>query len=57
MTCHRYNFILLIHPKGVMWPLEGMPLALRYISYVLPTTYAAEAMRSIMGRGTLLNVE
>ncbi|KAL5460126.1 hypothetical protein EMCRGX_G033553 [Ephydatia muelleri] len=37
--------------SGVMWPLEGMPLALRYISYVLPTTYAAEAMRSIMGRG------
>ena len=37
--------------SGVMWPLEGMPLVLRYISYVLPTTYAAESMRSIMGRG------
>lgn len=37
--------------SGVMWPLEGMPLALRYMSYVLPTTYAAESMRSIMGRG------
>ncbi|XP_003390840.2 PREDICTED: ABC transporter G family member 20-like [Amphimedon queenslandica] len=37
--------------SGIIWPLEGMPKFLRYISYALPTTYAAEAMRSIMGRG------
>ncbi len=28
-----------------------MPPWLRSISYVLPMTYAAEAMRSILGRG------
>ena len=37
---------------GVIWPVLGMPKSLRYISYVLPTTYGAEAMRSIMERGT-----
>jgi len=28
-----------------------MPDALRYISYILPTTWAADSMRSIMNRG------
>ena len=37
---------------GVMWPFEGMPTWLRYISGVLPATYPAQAMRAIMGRGT-----
>ena len=36
---------------GVMWPFEGMPEWLRYISAALPATYPAEAMRAIMGRG------
>ena len=36
---------------GVMWPFEGMPTWLRYISIALPATYPAEAMRAIMGRG------
>ena len=34
-----------------------MPKVVRYISYALPTTYAAEAMRSIMGRGKSLTQE
>ena len=34
-----------------MWPLEGMPVVLKYISAALPATYPAEAMRAIMGRG------
>lgn len=37
--------------SGVIWPLQGMPLPLRYVSYCLPTTWAADAMRSIMSRG------
>lgn len=43
-----YPAILL---SGVIWPLEGMPVFLRYISYCLPTTTPAESMRAIMGRG------
>ena len=39
---------------GVIWPLEGMPVFLRYISYCLPTTTPAESMRAIMGRGGCL---
>ena len=47
--------LLIIHTHaGVMWPFEGMPNWLRYISAALPATYPAEAMRAVMGRGTQL---
>ena len=36
---------------GVIWPLEAMPVWLRYFAKALPTTFAAEAMRSILARG------
>ena len=49
------SFSSLFHSLGIIWPLEGMPKVIRYISYGLPTTYAAEAMRSIMGRGKSRN--
>jgi len=37
--------------SGILWPLEAMPVALRYISYALPQTLACEAMRAILLRG------
>lgn len=43
-----FPFLLL---SGVIWPVEGIPMGLRYISYALPTTWAANSMRSIMSRG------
>ena len=42
--------------SGVLWPLEGMPGWLRYISYCLPSTLPAEAMRGVMGRGKVSSV-
>ena len=36
---------------GIIWPLEGMPAYLRYISYVLPQTFACQALRGILSRG------
>ena len=36
---------------GIIWPLEGMPVWLRYIAYAMPTTFGAQALRSIMARG------
>ena len=36
---------------GVLWPLEGMPVVLRYLGSILPMTYPAQAMRAAMGRG------
>lgn len=41
------NFFL----SGIVWPVEAMPYALRYISYAMPQTIAAEAMRSLFARG------
>ncbi|XP_023241752.1 ABC transporter G family member 23-like [Centruroides sculpturatus] len=41
------NFFL----SGIVWPVEAMPYALRYVSYTMPQTFAAEAMRSLFARG------
>ncbi|QQP36934.1 ATP-binding cassette sub-family G member 20, partial [Caligus rogercresseyi] len=43
-----YPILLL---SGIIWPLEGMPKELRYVSYALPQTLACEAMRGILSRG------
>ena len=37
--------------SGILWPVEALPIILREISMVLPTTWASEAFRSIMMRG------
>ncbi|KAJ8360065.1 hypothetical protein SKAU_G00165900 [Synaphobranchus kaupii] len=37
--------------SGILWPVECIPYPLRYISLVLPQTYASEALRCIMYRG------
>merc|ERR1712071_268738 len=37
--------------SGVLWPMEGMPVYLRYVSYFLPQTYAVESLRNIFARG------
>lgn len=39
---------------GIIWPVECIPYPLRYLSLVLPQTYASEALRCIMYRGDLL---
>jgi len=37
--------------SGVIWPIQGMPTWLGYISRGLPLTMPVEAMRSILSRG------
>ncbi|XP_037950013.1 ABC transporter G family member 20-like isoform X1 [Teleopsis dalmanni] len=37
--------------SGVIWPIEGMPVVLRYISLCLPLTLATTSLRSILTRG------
>jgi hypothetical protein len=36
---------------GVIWPIEGMPCVLRYISLGLPLTMATTSLRSMLSRG------
>ncbi|KAK8406150.1 hypothetical protein O3P69_007102 [Scylla paramamosain] len=43
-----YPLLLL---SGIVWPIQGIPVALRYVSYVLPQTYACEAIRAILYKG------
>nr|XP_012136224.1 PREDICTED: ABC transporter G family member 20 isoform X1 [Megachile rotundata] len=37
--------------SGVIWPVEGMPTVLRYISQCLPLTMATTSLRSMLTRG------
>nr|CAD7408525.1 unnamed protein product [Timema poppensis] len=37
--------------SGVIWPVEGMPCVLRYISLGLPLTLATTSLRSMLTRG------
>ncbi|MGZ7132515.1 MAG: ABC transporter permease [Halobacteriota archaeon] len=37
--------------SGVFWPRQAIPEWLRPVSYILPTTYAVEAVRSVILRG------
>ena len=39
--------------SGIMWPMEGMPIALKYIAYSMPMTYAVESLRNILSHGNL----
>ena len=33
--------------SGVMWPVEGIPHAIQWVSYIFPTMWGASAMRSV----------
>ncbi len=37
--------------SGVMWPVEAIPPGLQHLSETFPTTWSAEAMRSVLVRG------
>ena len=37
--------------SGIIWPVQGIPSYLRWMSLALPTTWAASAGRDVMSRG------
>jgi len=44
-------FGIQIFLSGVFWPIAQLPAVLRPISYILPLTYANEALRGVMLKG------
>jgi len=44
---------MLIYNKiiGCVWPLEGMPKVLQWMSYTTPTTYPSMSLRGIIYKG------
>ncbi|XP_063722634.1 ABC transporter G family member 20-like [Symsagittifera roscoffensis] len=45
------TFYPLMLLSGVIWPLDAIPYPLRYVSYALPPTLPAAAMRDVFLRG------
>lgn len=37
--------------SGVIWPVAALPVVLKQLAYVLPLTYAVDALRGVMIRG------
>ncbi|NTV27388.1 MAG: ABC transporter permease, partial [Methanothrix sp.] len=40
---------------GVWWPLQSVPEFIRPVSYILPLTYAGDALRAVMLKGSGIN--
>lgn len=49
------SFFPLIIISGSIWPIEGMPDALRYFSYCMPTTLPAISLRAVIFKGFALD--
>ncbi|MBZ5700009.1 MAG: ABC transporter permease [Acidobacteriia bacterium] len=43
---------LLFFPSGAIYPIEGFPVWLRWISYVDPFTYAVHALKALLLKNT-----
>ena len=42
---------LLILSIGVLWPLEGLPRSIQWISNLMPITYALIAVKAVVSKG------
>ncbi|XP_031825801.1 ABC transporter G family member 23 [Nomia melanderi] len=45
------SFLPIVMLCGIIWPIQGMHVVLRYISFILPLTLSTESMRSMLARG------
>ena len=43
---------LLFFPSGAIYPIEGFPVWLRWISYIDPFTYAVHALKNLLLKNT-----
>lgn len=46
-----YGLISEQNKIGIIWPVEGMPAWVRFITNFSPLTHSAEAIRSVASRG------
>jgi len=46
-----FFFCVILISLGVIWPAEGMPPIMRFLSNFTPLTHVVEAMRCIVSRG------
>ncbi|CAO1370797.1 unnamed protein product [Diamesa serratosioi] len=49
------SFLIIFLLSGSIWPLEGMPFALKKIAHYLPITKSTESLRAIVLRGWTLD--
>lgn len=45
------TFVPLIVISGTVWPIQGMPTILKYISYFTPPTVPIESLRAVLYKG------
>ena len=47
-----YNFSYCF--LGVLWPLEGLPRGIRWVSNLMPVTYAVIAVKAVVSKGNYI---
>ena len=47
---YNYNLIFMLQ-SGCIWPVEGMPRVLQWLSFSLPTTIPGIALRGLLDKG------
>ncbi|XP_046820334.1 ABC transporter G family member 20-like [Vespa crabro] len=52
VTGSFYPIILL---SGFLWPIEGIPFVIKWLSYCLPTTIPGVSLRAILSKGLSVN--
>ncbi|KAF3423827.1 hypothetical protein E2986_12469 [Frieseomelitta varia] len=52
LLCVEHTNTYSKHFQGLIWPIEGMPKALKWLSLTLPMTIPGNALREIMHKGT-----
>ncbi|XP_011860715.1 PREDICTED: ABC transporter G family member 20-like [Vollenhovia emeryi] len=49
------SLLPMISLNGSLWPLEGMPKVLRWISYLVPTTLPSQSLRGIIFKNSAIS--
>ncbi len=56
MAAAFFVMVPMIYLSGLMFPIENMPRAVQYITYLIPVRYYADVIRGIFLRGSGLDV-
>jgi ABC-2 type transport system permease protein len=56
MAAAFFVMVPMIYLSGLMFPIENMPVAIQYVTYLVPVRYYANVIRGIFLRGSGLDV-
>ena len=58
-SCSSYNCISIrfcLYIIGIIWPLEGLPRSIQWVSNLVPYTYAAIGVKAVASKGIMFYI-